>query len=214
MMQISVASEIQKAVSQLQTIAEAQQFRFSVAKALTVTAAQVQQEVRKNMPERFTLRRQWVVNGIRIEKATKDNLTATVYSKDAFMGRQEVGGTKVPKFDNHLAIPMRAVRRTKTGMINAADLPSNLGKAEFSVKRGKQMAPRRGAGGSVFKLVSNGRTYLCRRRNGQVELLYLLVPNAQVKKRLGLGDDAKKIARLKFAQNLNDALEFAMRTAR
>lgn len=214
MIKISVASDIQKAIGQLQTLAEAQQFRFSVAKALTVTASQVQQEVRKNMPARFTLRRQWIVSGIRIERATKDNLTATVYSKDPFMGRQEVGGTKTPKYDNNLAIPLSAVRRSKTGMINAADLPQNLGKAEFTVKRGQKMAPRRGAGGSVFKMVSNGRTYLCRRRNGQVELLYLLVPRAQIKKRLGMGDDAQKIARANFSQNLKDALENALRTAR
>lgn len=214
MIKISVASEIQKAMGQLQTIAEAKQFRFSVAKALTTTASDVQKEVRKNMSSRFTLRRQWVVQGIRIEKATKENLTATVYSKDVFMGRQEVGGTKLPKYDQHLAIPMRAVRRYKSQMINPADLPSNLGKAEFSVKRGKKDVARRGAGGSVFKLVSNGRTFLCRRRNGQVEVLYMLVPRAQVNKRLGLGDDAQKVARLRFTQNLQDALAYAMRTAR
>lgn len=214
MIKISVASEIGHAINKLKTVAEAKQFRFSVAKALTTTAAEVQKEVRKNMPQRFTLRRQWVVNGIRIERATKDNLTATVYSKDVFMGRQEVGGTKAPKYDQHLAIPMRAVRRYKSQLINPADLPSNLGKAEFSVKRGKKEVTRRGAGGSVFKLVSNGRTFLCRRRNGQVELLYMLVPRAHVGKRLGLGDDAQKVARLRFSQNLKDAMEFAMRTAR
>ena len=214
MIQVSVKSDIEQALRQLQTIAEAKQFRFAVAKALTATAADVQKEVKKNMPERFTLRRQWVVQGIRMEKATKDNLVATVYSKDPFMGRQEVGGTKTPKFDQHLAIPMRAVRRYKSDMINPADLPSNLGKAEFSVKRGGKTATRRGAGGSVFKLVSNGRTFLCRRRNDKVELLYMLVPKAQVKKRLGLGEDAAKIARARFSLNLKDAMEFAMRTAR
>lgn len=214
MMQVSVQSNIEAAMRQLQTIAEAKQFRFAVAKALTTTAADVQKEVRKNMPERFTLRRQWVVQGIRFEKATKENLTATVYSKDVFMGRQETGGTKTPKFDNHLAIPMRAVRRTKSAMINPADLPANLGKAEFTVKRGKKEATRRGAGGSVFKIVSGGRTFLCRRRNGKVELLYMLVSKAQVKKRLGLGDDGMRVARAKFSQNLQDAIEYAVRTAR
>jgi Family of unknown function (DUF6441)/Bacteriophage HK97-gp10, putative tail-component len=214
MLQISVAAEIQTAIAKLQTLAEAKQFRFSVAKALTQTAVEVQREVKKNMPSRFTLRRQWIVQGIRMEKATKDNLTATVYSKDAFMGRQEVGGTKTPKYDQHLAIPMRAVRRYKSGMINPADLPANLGQAQFTVKRGGKDAARRGAGGSVFKLVSNGRTFLCRRKNGKVELLYMLVPRAKVEKRLGLADDAVKVARARFSENLRDALEYAMRTAR
>jgi hypothetical protein len=214
MLQISVAAEIQTAIAKLQTLAEAKQFRFSVAKALTQTAVEIQREVKNNMPSRFTLRRQWIVQGIRMEKATKDNLTATVYSKDVFMGRQEVGGTKTPKYDQHLAIPMRAVRRYKSGMINPADLPKNLGQAQFTVKRGGKDAARRGAGGSVFKLVSNGRTFLCRRKNGKVELLYMLVPRAKVEKRLGLADDAVKVARARFSSNLRDALEYAMRTAR
>lgn len=214
MITVSVASQITSAIAKLDTIAKAQQFRFAVAKALTATASDVQKEVRKNMPQRFTLRRQWVVQGIRVERATKDNLTATVYSKDPFMGRQEVGGTKTPKYDRNLAIPMRAVRRTKSQLINPADLPSNLGKAEFTVKRGKKEVARRGAGGSVFKLVVNGRTFLCRRRNGQVELLYLLVPSAQVDKRLGLSDDAEKIVKERFSVNLADAIEYALRTAR
>lgn len=214
MIQISVKTDIESAISQLQTIAEAKQMRFAVAKALTATAVEVQQEVRKNMADRFTLRRQWIVQGIRVDKATKENLTATIYSKDAFMGRQEVGGTKTPKYDQHLAIPMRAVRRYKSGMINPADLPSNLGQASFTVKRGGKEAARRGAGGSVFKLVSKGRTFLCRRRNGQVELLYMLIPKADVKKRLGLAEDAQKIAKARFGINLRDAMEYAMRTAR
>ena len=214
MIQVSVKADIDKALRQIQTVSEAKQLRFAIAKALTSTAADVQKEVRKNMPDRFTLRRQWVVNGIRMEKATKENLTATVYSKDVFMGRQEVGGTKTPKFDHHLAIPMRAVRRYKSDIINPADLPSNLGKAEFSVKRGGKTVARRGAGGTAFKIVSNGRTFLCRRRNGKVELLYMLIPKAQVKKRLGLGEDALKVARSRFALNLQEAMEYAMRTAR
>lgn len=213
-MNISVQTDIENAIRKLRSITEQQQFRFAVAKALTNTAYEVQKEVRKNMPQRFVLRRQWIVQGIRVEKATKGKLEAVVYSKDEFMSRQETGGTKAPKFDQHLAIPMRAVRRTKSDLINAADLPSNLGKAEFTVRRGQKTMQRRGAGGSVFKLVANGKTYLCRRRNGKVELLYLLVPRAQVRKRLGMGDDGQKVARARFVQNLEDALEYAVRTAR
>lgn len=214
MIKISVASDIEAAIKKLTTLQQAQQLRFSVAKALTTTASQVQTEVRKNMPHRFTLRRQWVVQGIRMDKATKDDLTATVYSKDPFMGRQETGGIKTPKYDQNLAIPLRAVKRSKAGLIADADLPKNLGQASFTVTRGKKQVQRKGAGGNVFKLISNGRTYLCRRKNGQVELLYLLVPRAKINKALGLADDAERIVRANFRQNLADALDYAMNTAR
>lgn len=200
MLQVSVKSEIENAIRQLQTIGQAKQFQFSVAKALTNTAYDIQKEVRKNMPQRFTLRRQWVVQGIRVDRATKDSLTATVYSRDKFMGLQELGGPKSP-LRNYLAVPTSMVRRTKTEMIAKSDRPKNLGnRAEIIELHGKKWLAlkrdRKGANGN------------------RLRLLYLLVPRAQVKKRLGLGDDAAKIARLRFTENLKSAMEFAMRTAR
>lgn len=200
MIKISVSSEIENAIRQLQTISEAQQFRFAVAKALTNTAVEVQKEVRKNMPGRFTLRRQWVVNGILVERATKDSLTATVYSRDKFMGLQEVGGPKSP-LHQYLALPTSMVRRTKTDVISKADRPKNLGdKVEVIEFEGhKWLALKRARKGA---------------NNQRLRLLYLLVPRAQLQKRLGLGEDAQKVAKLRFSQNLKDAMEFALRTAR
>ena len=200
MIKITVASEIEKAVRQLKTIAEERQFKFSVAKALTNTAVEVQKEVRKNMPQRFTIRRQWVVNGIKMERATKDNLTATVYSRDKFMGLQELGGPKSP-LRNYLALPTSMVRRTKTDVIKMADRPKNLGdKVEIVEIEGRKWLalkrPRKAANGQRLKL------------------LYLLVPRARLQKRLGLGDDAIKISKQRFTENLRAAMEFALRTAR
>ena len=197
---LSVESDIAKAIAKLKSITEAQQPRFSVAKALTDTAKDVQAEVRKNMPQRFTLRRQWVVQGIRFEKATKETLTATIYSRDKFMGLQELGGPKSP-LRQYLAIPTRAVRRTPKDIIKAADKPKNLGdKAHVvEVEGHKYLAlkkPRKGRSGN------------------ELRLLYLLVPRAQIKERLGLNKDAQRIVRANFAGNLQRALEYAMRTAR
>ena len=197
---LSVESDIAKAIAKLKSITEAQQLRFSVAKALTDTAKDVQAEVRKNMPQRFTLRRQWVVQGIRFEKATKETLTATIYSRDKFMGLQELGGPKSP-LRQYLAIPTRAVRRTPKDIIKAADKPKNLGdKAHVvEVEGHKYLAlkkPRKGRSGN------------------ELRLLYLLVPRAQIKERLGLNKDGQRIVRANFAGNLQRALEYAMRTAR
>ena len=197
---LSVQSDIMQAMKKLRSITEAQQFKFAVAKALTDTAYEVQGEVRGNMPNRFTLRRNWIVRGIRVERATKDNLTATVYSRDKFMGLQEMGGPKTP-LGRFVAIPTRAVRRTAKDMIKKADRPAALGdKAHIvEVKGNKYLAlkkPRKGRG------------------NNELRLLYLLVPRADIKQRLGLNKDGQRVARAKFVAKLKRALAAAIATAR
>lgn len=199
----------------LQTITEQKQFRFAVAKALTNTAQQVRAEVQKNMRTRFSIRREWVIKGIRVQPATKSDLMAVVYSKDDFMGRQEYGTDKRPKHDKYLAIPMKAVRRSKSDIIRAVDLPNNLGKAQATMFRGGKSKDIKGAGGTVFFMKISGKLYLCRRRKGKdVEKMYLLVPRAKIPKRLGLEQDAMAISAKNFKQNLHDSLEYAIKTAK
>lgn len=199
-MKISVKTDIENALKKLQSITEAKQFRFAVAKALTQTAYDVQKEVRANMPNRFILRRQWIVQGMRVERATKQNLEAMVYTKDKFMRLQESGGIKGP-LRNYLAIPTSMVKRTKTEIIRKSDRPAALGsKAEVvEVNGNKWLAlkkPRKGA------------------NSQRLRLLYLLVPRANLRERLGLGKDGMKVARANFGKNLRDALDQAVRTAR
>jgi len=201
--------------AQLTSALEKQQFRFAIAKALTTTAKQVQAEVQKNMRTRFQIRRDWVIKGIRIEAAKKADLLAVVYSRDDFMGRQEYGTDKRPKRDKYLAIPLKAVRKSKSDIIRAVDLPNNLGKAQATMFRGGKSKDIKGAGGTVFFMKISGKLYLCRRRkNKDVEKMYLLVPRAKIPKRLNLEQDAQAITARNFGQNLKDALEYAMRTAR
>ncbi len=199
-MEINVQSDIAKAMRRLQSIAEAKQFRFSVAKALTTTAAQVQAEVKRNMPSRFTLRRDWIVKGIRMKPASKTRLEASVFSTDKFMGLQEIGGDKSP-LRNFLAIPTSMVKRTPRDLVKRGDRPAALGDRA-----------------SVVEV--NGNKYLALKKprkaaNGQrLRLLYLLVPRANIKERLGLRKDGVKVARARFVENLRTALADALRTAK
>jgi hypothetical protein len=197
---LSVQTDLLKAMARLRSMTEAQQLRFATAKALTQTAYEAQAEVKKNMPSRFTLRRNWIVQGIRVEKATKQALTATVYSRDKFMGLQEYGGAKNP-LRRYLAVPTKAVKRTKTDIIRKADRPAALGdKAEIvTVKGNKFLALKKGRKGAS---------------KNQLRLLYLLIPRANLKQRLGLNKDGQRIARQRFVVNLQRALADAVRTAR
>lgn len=213
-MQFSVQTDIDRAIKQLASITEAQQLRFAVAAALTDTAKDGQAEVRRNMRRRFTIRRQWVINGIRIRPASKRDLESWVYSIDPFMGRQEHGGEKKPAQDTHLAIPYQA-RKNPQAIIRQADLPQHLGKKEIEIvnrKGGKRTI--KGKGGEAFKFETGGITYLVRRRGAKLEFLYALKTEAKIEPRLGLADDVRMIARTRFTRHLQRRMEIAMRTAK
>lgn len=199
-MQISVQSDIDKAIAKLTAAFSARQLPFAIAKALTTTAKDVQAEVKSNMPERFIIRRPWVIGGIMIKPANKQNLESTVYSRDAFMGLQEFGGPKDPR-GHYIAVPTSMVKRTAKDMIRKADRPAALGD-------------------KVSIVEYNGEKFLALKKprkaaNGQrLRFLYLLIPRAKINERLKLREDGDKVIKAKFSQNLEQALELAMQSAK
>lgn len=201
MISISVKSDVERITRQLGAITTDKNLRFAVARALTMTAANVQTEVRGNMPQRFTLRRQWVVSGIRFEKATPDNLSAVIGSRDKFMELQEAGGTKNP-LRGYLAVPTSLVRRTPKQLIKKADRPKNLGnKAEVIEFKGRK-----------YLALKRGRK--SKKNNVKLRLMYLLIPRANIRERLGLRKDAERMVQGKFTLNFMKSLQDALRTVR
>lgn len=203
MLTISVKSEISALARQLDA-ATTRQLPFAVANALTSTAFAARDAVRASMPSRFTIRRQWVIKGIAVKKATKADLTAVVFSRDAFMRRQETGEDKLPMQagGKYIAVPLETVKRTKTAVVSARDLPRNL---PNTLKNKGQLTARLEA--------RDGRKFLARRdKRGKLTVLWALVPRAKMNKRLGLYDTTSKVIRAQFGKNLSSALEYALRT--
>lgn len=215
--------QIQIDTKQVQQIAGAidpKQIKFAAAVALTKTAKQIQNSVQQSMPQKFTLRRQWIVKGIRITPAKKTDLTAYVYSKDAFMERQEEGGIKmgtpgggdfsssslpqtggrrVRPAMGRVAVPTEKVRRTKSEIIRKSELPAGLGTKAFVIDAG------------------NGLSLLARRfakgKRAGMQVLYLLKRSTKVKPRLGLKEIAQKVVTRRFADVFSEAMQNAINTA-
>ncbi len=208
-----------KQVQSLVGMVDPKQIRFAAAVALTKAAKQVQESVRASMPQKFTLRRQWVVKGIRIIPANKSNLTAYVGSIDPFMARQETGGIKTgtPGGGNfsstsvqqpggrrvrpamgRVAVPTDKVLRTKAEIIRKSDLPSSLGNKAFVIGKGEnQVLARRFAKG----------------KRAGLQVLYVLKRSTKIKPRLGLRDIGEKVINRRFGSIFSESLENAIATA-
>jgi hypothetical protein len=216
-MQISFEHDIAKVLPKLDAIGQ-KQLPFAIARALTQTTKEAQAAVRADMPRKFTIRRQWVVQGIRIIPATKANLTAILYTKDPFMERQEGGGVKTGKpgggnfTSNNLpsktgfpvrgvgrgrvAVPTQNVLRSKRDIIRRSELPAGLGSKAFVIagNAGTQLLARRFAKG----------------KRAGLQVLYVLKGQTFVKPRLELREIGSRVAKQRFpeifARSIADAI--------
>ena len=101
------------------------QVRFAAAKALTRTAQAAQAEVKRQLPKRFTIRTNWVPNGIRIRPANTSTLSASVLVMNRFMALQETGGDKTSPFGEALGVPVGA-RPTPQSVTRPSKFPGAL----------------------------------------------------------------------------------------
>lgn len=218
MIRFDVRSDLDKAIKALN--AQAKQVPFATALALTRTAADVQGEIRNEMPGNFTLRRDWVVKGIRIKPATKSTLTAEVFSRDAFMAIQESGGIKrsinrrVFDYKGYLAIPLDA-RRSKRDIVAKQDWPANLiNPFVFTARDGRTyLAVHQvnvGKTGPRDVRALRGK----QKRSTGLRLMYTLIREETLRPRLGMRRIATRVIEARFGQHFAAAYEQAVRTAR
>lgn len=199
-----------------------EQLPFATAKALTMTAQDVQAAEREQMARTFQIRRPWTIQGIRIKAALKSDWpfqSALIFSRDPFMGLQETGGTKtsirrrVFDYGDYLAVPLDA-RRTPGDVVRKQDWPQNLINPFILTARDGRMylavtelANAKGKGRRVGRGAVRGTW-------SGTKLMYRLVEREQIKPRLGLVALGKRLGPVRFPINFEAAMAKALATAR
>jgi hypothetical protein len=197
-----------------------EQVPFAAAGGLTDTAFDAKAGVVAEMPSRFTIRRPWITQGVRVIPATKQKLEATVYDKDPFMGLQETGGTKasihkrVFDYGDFLAIPLDA-RRSKSDVVAKQDWPQNLvDPFILTAKDGRKYlavhAITSGKSGAVNVSRARGK----QKRATGTRLMYVLVPKVEMQARFNFGPTAIRVAAERWPINFAARLAQGIATAR
>ena len=194
-----------------------EQVPFATSLAINNTAKGIQAEQREGMKSRFTIRRAYVLQGVKISKfSTKRDLEAIVEidpTRD-FLFKFEEGGTVRPR-GTRLAVPDE-VRRGKTGVVSRVMRPRRLEferwgsgpKAE--VHRGKRrtfMIRRPGGTGGIFQRVG-------RRKSTKLRMLFSFTPQAEVDPTLEFELTAQTVFESTFESNFVASFDRAVRTAR
>jgi hypothetical protein len=127
---IEIDVDPRKAVATLTALGE-RQLPFATMKALNELATGFQADERAVIQSSFTVRRPWVLQGVKIDRgdfATKEKLVARVHIDEQrdFFNKFEAGGVRVPQGNaRSLAVPIN-VRRTKAQIIQKAQTPKSF----------------------------------------------------------------------------------------
>ncbi|MBF0615155.1 MAG: hypothetical protein HQL92_08380 [Magnetococcales bacterium] len=179
------------------------EIRFAASVALTTTAKDAQAEVRRQLPQRFTIRTGWVAKGIHVRAANKRDLQASVRVLDPFMAMQESGGSKSGLFGKDLGVPVGA-RPTPTSITRPGSFPGAM-----LQRKGYFIAPiRKGSRvKGVWRRTGKGR-------RERVKLMYLFSRQVRLKPRFGFHETVRKVAMARFPMRFAEALQKALAMVR
>lgn len=157
------------------------QVRFVMAKTLTQTAKEIQENVKRHIYKDFVIRKSNFPNSIKIRPATRDNLETKIYTMAGFAAVQQTGGKQLPR-SGHLAVPTYNDLR------------------ELKAKR-KTNAP----GTFLIKLKSGGYA-IGIRQHQEMRIMYYLKAFAYMPKRLNMIEIGEDIARRRITQIFQENL--------
>jgi hypothetical protein len=219
------------------------QLPFAISRALNDVALGFQQDERTGLQRRFTIRRPWVLQGVKMERgdfATKTKLVATVRidSERDFLSKFEGGDVKTPTRAKGLSVPITGSPAKPTGaaLIRTPLRPKNLNLRELGGRHAVQTAAHlskrslRGAVGRGAFQVYEGdkKTILIQSRSGAgvllqrvgrgkragLRLLFKLVPRAKQPASLKFHETAYESFRRRWNHVFAERWNEAVRTAR
>ncbi len=204
--------------------------RFAAAMALTNVARDAQQEIIRQLPERFTIRTGWLKKGIRFKPADKNakDIMSRVVDVDSFMAFQETGGDKTKEGGRDFSIPIGArplLTMTTPPSKWPGALLAKMGKGYFLApltgkaldQRSRNKKGTRTAMGQVITHGSLGKMALWKRQGKQrlpIDLIYIFQPVVHMKPRFGFYDTVRKVTHERLPIRMQEAVNQAARTAR
>ena len=201
-----------------------EQLPWTIARALTKTAQDVQGASRQLADRVFKTRNDWTVRNIKIKAATKTQLMAVVFTDTAnhhsgapdYLGPQQDGAEKVPHNGRmHIAIPTKYLRQiTGNGPIPNKYRPRTMLQfAQAGPPTKGQMRKRSAAirdGWYYFLQTLHGGGYCIMGRyvaapRDQARGFYLLVTEAHIRGRFPMERTAIEICDMRFEENFRNA---------
>lgn len=213
------------------------QLPFATARALNDVAVGFQQDERAVIQREFTIRRPWVLQGVKINRGdfatkTKPEVTIRIDPSRDFLGKFEQGGTRVPRQGHKgLSVPL-AARRNLATVIPRGMRPKAFNFKALSTKGGKRILKGdkgtfliQKADGSGVILQRKGRKVAVskrhhgplmkgQRRDYALVTLFVLRPRTPVPADLHFVDTAYKSFRMRWPSSFTKWWNESVRTAR
>lgn len=144
---------------QMRTVAE-DQIPYATMRALNDCATRFQAEQRGHIQDAFTIRRPWVLQGVKINRddfATKKKLSVRIHidGQRDFFDKFERGGVRQPRDGKALAVPI-SVRRSKADVIAKRKRPKAFAFTEARSSLKSRVA--------IYK--GKDRTFMIRKADG------------------------------------------------
>jgi hypothetical protein len=216
-MQIDIRADVRELQRKLKHAKK--QLPFAIKRGLDATAFDLQRELKKTLPDYVHNPVAYTKAGIQVEKATKTNLVAEVgFASKSFgraigsipqanyMKRLIEGGTRLPE-SKAIAVPYKKhMKPNSKGNIPRGKIDRLLGQKDkyFS---GEPLGKKKGGGAGIWKRIGKGR-------NEKIKMQIAWKDKTDYQKSYPFKTIALNFVRKHFKNNFNNAIAFALKTAR
>ena len=211
------------------------QLRYAAARGLTATAYDARTALQREMAARLDRPTKWTLGGSRVEKATRDNLVATLAMREGQfqpadqLRQQFAGGGRAPKrFEVALQragliaggeriVPGRAAQLDAYGNVRRGQLTQILqaigaAKAKVGKTTKRKTAARQVIFWSDGKAGPEKGAWL--KKGKTLMSLLLVVSSTQYRQRIALRPLVERVVAERLQKNFDSALAEALRTAK